>query len=580
METKLVKLKSDFNDIINIRNTVKNVFDILQVRIDRLHQMHSEFIKTNKSEMFVFGLDSFHFQSKLIDIEYDDMRRLFLAINNRMYCEYFKLHKIIVDYISKNVFDKKVSDLVKINNFPIYKDLEPFKEYKFETILDIHENILNLLGMLMSTLLNKENELSIHKRKQSLGLNIDNFITSFNFNINVMREKIMMFITYIEFFHKMHSKYLKRFSNKIQLMYTHISNDIKFDDSIEMSKNKKKELIDEFVTGNMDKNLLRDLKTSIGSETNSEISCDGSRSSSNSQQGLDLSPIVFPCLVNANNKLNSLGQINTSNIEQLPPVKEKKDYKKIFQRNVHKVTNLLQLCKPKQDVIVNNKATDKEIQEMFNGIEETCDSIINENNEHNLTFEQGNISLDIHSFDKEDINSKNDISIIYNENKEFNIENGENNNEQNSHIMIDTLSIEETKSLHETVHNEQVETLANEEVEQLANEEVETLANEEVQQLANEEVEKVANEKAEQLANEEVEKVANEKAEQLANEEVEKVANEEVEQLANEEVEKVANEEVEQLANEEVEKVANEKAEQLANEEPVKKKRTYNKKKK
>jgi len=115
METKLVKLKSDFNDIINIRNTVKNVFDILQVRIDRLHQMYSEFIKTNKSEMFVFGLDSFHFQSKLIDIEYDDMRRLFLAINNRMYCEYFKLHKIIVDYISKNVFDKKVSDLVKIN---------------------------------------------------------------------------------------------------------------------------------------------------------------------------------------------------------------------------------------------------------------------------------------------------------------------------------------------------------------------------------------------------------------------------------------------------------------------------------
>lgn len=503
METKLVKLKSDFNDIINIRNTVKNVFDILQVRIDRLHQMYSEFIKTNKSEMFVFGLDSFHFQSKLIDIEYDDMRRLFLAINNRMYCEYFKLHKIIVDYISKNVFDKKVSDLVKINNFPIYKDLEPFKEYKFEVILDIHENILNLLGMLMSTLLNKENELSIHKRKQSLGLNIDNFITSFNFNINVMREKIMMFITYIEFFHKMHSKYLKRFSNKIQLMYTHISNDIKFDDSIEMSKNKKKELIDEFVTGNMDKNLLRDLKTSIGSETNSEISCDGSRSSSNSQQGIELSPITFSSPVNSNNKLNSLGEINTSNIQQLAIVKEKKDYKKIFQRNVHKVTNLLQLCKPKQDVIVNSKATDKEIQEMFDGIEETCDSIINENSENNLTFEQGNISLHIHSFDKEDINTKEDISVIYNENKELNIENGLKNNEQHSHIMIDTLLVQETKSLHETLPNEEVETVANQEVEIVVNEEVETVVNAEVKPVINEEVETFVNEEVKQFINEE-----------------------------------------------------------------------------
>ena len=37
MESKIVKLKSDFNDIINIRVTVKNVFDILQIRIDKLN---------------------------------------------------------------------------------------------------------------------------------------------------------------------------------------------------------------------------------------------------------------------------------------------------------------------------------------------------------------------------------------------------------------------------------------------------------------------------------------------------------------------------------------------------------------
>ena len=271
MESRLVKLKSDFNNIINIRNNVKNIFDILQVRIDRLRQIYSEFIQNNKIEMFVFGLDSFHFQSKLIDIEYDDMKRLFLVINNRMYCEYFKLHKMIVEYISKNVKESK-TDLIKINNYPIYRDLEPFKEYKFEVVLDIHENILNLLGMLISILNNKENELFIHKTKQNIGLNIDNFITSFSFNISVMREKIIMFITYVEFFHKMHSKYLKRFSNKIQLMYTHITNDIKFDDSVEISKNKKKELIDEFNSNNIDKELLKELKTSIGSETNSEAS--------------------------------------------------------------------------------------------------------------------------------------------------------------------------------------------------------------------------------------------------------------------------------------------------------------------
>ena len=68
-----------------------------------------------------------------------------------------------------------------------------------------------------------------------------------------------MFITYIEFFHKMHSKYLKRFSNKIQLMYTNISHDIKLDESVEISKNKKQELIDEFTSDNIDKELLKDI---------------------------------------------------------------------------------------------------------------------------------------------------------------------------------------------------------------------------------------------------------------------------------------------------------------------------------
>jgi hypothetical protein len=68
MESRLVKLKGDFNNIITIRNSVKNVFDILQIRIDKLRAFYTEFIKNRQTEMCVFGLDSFHFQSKLIDI--------------------------------------------------------------------------------------------------------------------------------------------------------------------------------------------------------------------------------------------------------------------------------------------------------------------------------------------------------------------------------------------------------------------------------------------------------------------------------------------------------------------------------
>jgi hypothetical protein len=209
-----------------------NIFELLKNKMDKLKILHSDFIKNSKSQLFVFGLDSFHFQSKLIDLEYDDMNRMFLAINNRMYCEYFKLYKIIVSYISENISDKKIMEIIKGNNFPIYKDLEPFKDYKFDTILEIHENILNLLNSIISIINNRENELSLHKTKQLIGLNIDNFVNSFNFEIVVMKEKINLFLTYIEFFHKLHEKYLTRFTKKIHLMLTHINSDIHFDDNI------------------------------------------------------------------------------------------------------------------------------------------------------------------------------------------------------------------------------------------------------------------------------------------------------------------------------------------------------------
>ena len=266
MESRIVKLKSDFNNIITIRNNVKNIFDILLIKIGKLKLLYSEFIKDRKNGMFVFGLDSFYFQSKMIDIEYEDMKRQFLAINNRMYCEYFKLHKIITEYIGKNITDRKITDNVKENTYPIYKDLEPFKEYKIEIISDIHENILSMLSALISTLNNRENELEIHKTKQSIGLNIDNFITTFSFQINVLREKIVMFITYIEFFHKMHTKYLKRFNTKIQLMHTHIINDIKLEESVGMTSEKKEELLNEF---DLSGDLLKSLKKTINSEASS-----------------------------------------------------------------------------------------------------------------------------------------------------------------------------------------------------------------------------------------------------------------------------------------------------------------------
>jgi hypothetical protein len=237
MEERVNRFKTNFTNIMNINTTVINIFEILQLRINRLKLYYVDFIKDNNNRLYVFGLDSLRFQSKIIDIEYDDMKRLYLAINNRMYCEYFKLYNIIVEYIQKVLKDKKVMESVKPHNFPIYKDLEPFKEYDIEIIIEVHDSILLLVNALIHYISARDYELTLHKNKNNLGLNIDNFITSFNYEVLIKREKIQMFLSYIEFFHRLHSKYLKRFSNKVQLMYTHISSDINFEENIQIQRN-------------------------------------------------------------------------------------------------------------------------------------------------------------------------------------------------------------------------------------------------------------------------------------------------------------------------------------------------------
>ena len=273
METRLNQIKTDFTLLVNLKEDNIKTMQTLGQKIIKLKEIYTEFINNNKQNIFVFGLDSFHFQGKLIDIEYEDMKRIFYAITNRMYCEYFKLYKLIIEYISNNISDKRLLELIRVNNnYPVYKDLEPFKQYDFTLIQNLHEIIIALLQAINGYISNKDNELEAYKIKNSSGLNIDNFVTTFNFNIVVMREKLTLFVTYMEFFHKLHNKYLKRLTTKIQLMFSQIANDIQFEDTSQTKKEKRKSLLNNIVDDNIDKNLLHELVGNVEEVERVEVS--------------------------------------------------------------------------------------------------------------------------------------------------------------------------------------------------------------------------------------------------------------------------------------------------------------------
>jgi hypothetical protein len=158
------------------------------------------------------------------------MKQFYLMLSNRIYCEYYKLYKIIAVYIKKNFKDQKILNLINNeNNLLIYKDLEPYKDYGFDQIVNLHESLLTILNGLCNNYLNKELKLQEYKITNDSGLNLNNFIGAFNFDNVVLEENIKLYINYLDFFHTNQVKNLKKFVTKIRILCNQIDHDIKFE---------------------------------------------------------------------------------------------------------------------------------------------------------------------------------------------------------------------------------------------------------------------------------------------------------------------------------------------------------------
>jgi hypothetical protein len=284
-----------------------------------------------------------------------------------MYCEYYKLYKIIAEYVKESIHDKKTQDLIKITNiFPVYNDLEPYKQYKFEMIHEIHENIILLLYEINEFIMNKENELQTHKKKQDTGLNINNFVSTFNYSIIMIKEKGMLFISYIEFFHNLHTKYLKRFTMKMELMFNQVTHDIRFEDGHKINETKKQELIKNYENQNVDKTLIRKIKRSFD---------DSDSNSSDTQKKLSI----------LNDELLS---INLEDNLSTSPKNGK--YKDIIKKNVKKIINGIGIFKKKNDTQLSSASSDNSIEQI--------------NNEQNVVIKLNPLDTNIELKVEEDVN--------------------------------------------------------------------------------------------------------------------------------------------------------------------------------
>ena len=217
----------DFNTIKQLRNDLNNIFTEIDMKLNALTHIYTDMVKTHVDKNYTLGLDSFYFQNKLIQMEYDNMKTIYNFIDNRIYCEYYKLLKMLYEFINKEIKDKGAVEKILITHkhYPIYKDLEPSKIYDFNITTEINNTINNIIQELKILLNSKKEELDEKKKHSEMGINIDSIIHEQNYTIILLEERIHMFENYLNTFGNHHSKYFSRLTIKVKIMLGIVNED-------------------------------------------------------------------------------------------------------------------------------------------------------------------------------------------------------------------------------------------------------------------------------------------------------------------------------------------------------------------
>ena len=226
----LLTLKNNFNDIKNLRQSSINLMKSLAEKIDILKIIYDELLRNNLDETET-GLDSFHFQTKLIILELQNSQQMFKIIDNRIYGDYYKLFKILTNYLSENIKNKNLISQFENKDYKVYKDLNSLQDYEFSSTTEIYNDIVQIIDILHTELTEREHKLAMQKIKQDSGLNIHTLTSKVNYNNNYLKNHIMLFTDNIETFNSFHKRYLIRFLLKTKLFYGQINTDIKLEES-------------------------------------------------------------------------------------------------------------------------------------------------------------------------------------------------------------------------------------------------------------------------------------------------------------------------------------------------------------
>jgi len=229
---EIINLKNsielDFQNIISNKVKCDDYVSQISELIEKINLKYNVLItniKDNKNvEIPIYlGIDSLNFQNKLYTLKFENIKKFYIRVFNRIYGDYYKMHKLIKNYIISNT----AIPIINVT-FTQYKDLDIDKYYQFDEIIKI-QNTINQYIQSLYDIINKKNiTIEPFINSDNAGYAVKYYISEENTNINIYTNKCLLFINYLTTFNTYHNNYLLDFLLQCRFLITSIKKDVNF----------------------------------------------------------------------------------------------------------------------------------------------------------------------------------------------------------------------------------------------------------------------------------------------------------------------------------------------------------------
>lgn len=227
---KIEDMINEYNEIKTVKTHVEDTLEKLSKKKDILLDILKKYIKKSEEGNVYFGLDSFLFQTKMVELEYTNLYEMKTFIMNKIYGSYYKLYCAIHEFLNNYCKEKKVEEFREMNNYktyPIYKDLEQFIDYNEEHINNIHNDIILFFNKIGEIINNNEKDIKKDEEQVKIGLNLGNYVYHSKYVNNTIVNKLAFFENVLTMYHKYHNEMLNRLCIKLFVMWRLLDKDIK-----------------------------------------------------------------------------------------------------------------------------------------------------------------------------------------------------------------------------------------------------------------------------------------------------------------------------------------------------------------